>query len=172
MPISIEVRSAAAAAYPDVFSPAALDALRALSHFDDDRRAVMAARIARRAARARARERIGFLDPHSVIPHTSIRVQDARDGRFTGADIPSDLQRQWIQGTGPGAKPGVSIEKSIRNIAYALLSGADGWMFDGEDALGQISTMSLDNQRNLMLANADAPVFLGVCEQVAREMNQ
>ena len=33
-----------------------------------------------------------------------------------------------------------------------LLSGADGWMFDGEDALGQVSTMSLDNQRNLKLA--------------------
>jgi malate synthase len=32
------------------------------------------------------------------------------------------------------------------------LSGADGWMFDGEDALGQIKTMSLDNQRNLKLA--------------------
>ena len=27
---------------------------------------------------------------------------------------------------------------SLRNVAYALLSGADGWMFDGEDALGQI----------------------------------
>ena len=37
-------------------------------------------------------------------------------------------------------------------MAYALLSGADGWMFDGEDALGQVSTMSLDNQRNLKLA--------------------
>ena len=46
------------------------------------------------------------------------------------------------------------MDKSIRNVAYALLSGADGWMFDGEDALGQISTMSLDNQRNLKLAIA------------------
>src|SRR5687767_15222976 len=25
-------------------------------------------------------------------------------------------------------------------------SGADGWMFDGEDALGQVTTMSLDNR--------------------------
>ena len=44
-------------------------------------------------------------------------------------------------------------------MAYALLSGADGWMFDGEDALGQISTMSLDNQRNLKLAFAGDPGF-------------
>jgi malate synthase len=28
-----------------------------------------------------------------------------------------------------------------------MLSGADGWMFDGEDALGQVDAMSLDNQR-------------------------
>src|SRR3546814_20552922 len=71
---------------------------------------------------------------------------------FVGSAMPADRQRQGIQGTGPGAKPGVSLEKSIRNVAYALLSGADGWMFDGEDALGQLSTMALDNQRNLALA--------------------
>jgi malate synthase len=83
-----------------------------------------------------------------------------------------DLQRQWIQGTGPAARSGVSTEKSIRNIAYALLSGADGWMFDGEDALGQLSTMSLDNQRNLKLAIHRGHVFMRTAEQVAAEMNQ
>jgi malate synthase len=56
-------------------------------------------------------------------------------------------------------------------MAYALLSGADGWMFDGEDALGQVSTMSLDNQRNLKLALARDPVFLEVAEEVAAGMN-
>jgi len=172
MAAPVEIRNAARAAYPDVFTPAVIDALHALAPFDDDRNAVMAARIARRKARSQTRERITFLDPQSIIPRTSIRVQDARDGRFTGSEIPADLQRQWIQGTGPGAKPGVPLEKSIRNISYALLSGADGWMFDGEDALGQLSTMSLDNQRNLKLANANDAVFLGACEQVAREMNQ
>ena len=45
--------------------------------------------------------------------------------------------------------PNAPSKRSIRNIAYALLSGADGWMFDGEDALGQVSTMSLDNQRGI-----------------------
>jgi len=44
-------------------------------------------------------------------------------------------------------------------------------MFDGEDALGQISTMSLDNQRNLKLAIHKDPIFLKVAEQVANEMN-
>ena len=50
------------------------------------------------------------------------------------------------------------MEASLRNVAYALLSGADGWMFDGEDALRQVSTMSLDNQRNLKLAFARGAV--------------
>ena len=44
-------------------------------------------------------------------------------------------------------------------------------MFDGEDALGQIASMSLDNHRNLKLAIAEDPVFLKVAEQVARGMN-
>ncbi len=86
--------------------------------------------------------------------------------------IPADLQRQWIQGTGPAAKPNAALESSIRNVAYALLSGADGWMFDGEDALGQIKTMSLDNQRNLKLAIRKDPVFLKAAEVVAAEMNK
>jgi malate synthase len=131
----------------------------------------MDARTRRRAERARKGERIGFLDPESVIPRTRIRVRDAREGNFSGGEIPPDLRRQWIQGTGPAAKPNESLEKSIRNVAYALLSGADGWMFDGEDALGQISTMSLDNQRNLKLAIGASPVFLQVAAQVAEEMN-
>jgi malate synthase len=132
----------------------------------------MAARIARRLARARDQQRIGFLDPQSMIPRTGIRVQDARDGDFEGGEIPADLRRQWIQGTGPATRPRANVETGLRNVAYALLSGADGWMFDGEDALGQVTTMSLDNQRNLRLAIARDPLFLRVAEDVAAEMNQ
>jgi malate synthase len=167
----IEIRHAAQAAYSDVYTPEAVNALRALASFDDDRRAVMASRIARRRDRAARRQRIAFLDPQATIARTHIRVQDARDGRFSGSEIPPDLQRQWIQGTGPGAKPGAPIDKSIRNVAYALLSGADGWMFDGEDALGQVQTMSLDNQRSLKLAIHRDALFLKVAEEVSREMN-
>ena len=116
-------------------------------------------------------ERIAFLDASATIAGTDIGVRAARDGRFDGSEIPRDLQRQWIQGTGPGAKPNTPVARSIRNVAYALLSGADGWMFDGEDALGQITTMSLDNQRNLRLAIAGDDVFLNAAEQVAAGMN-
>ena len=146
-------------------------ALHELAPLDDDRHAVMAARLARRARRAANHERIAFLDPATTIARTNITVADARAGRFTGSAIPRDLQRQWIQGTGPGAKPSTPVDKSIRNVSYALLSGADGWMFDGEDALGQLSTMSLDNQRNLKLAIHREEVFLKASEGVAAEMN-
>ena len=117
-------------------------------------------RLARGGAKKRPFYRIVVAESHF-----------ARDGKFAGSEIPADLQRQWIQGTGPGAKPGAPIDKSIRNVAYALLSGADGWMFDGEDALGQVQTMSLDNQRSLKLAIHRDPMFLKVAEEVAGEMN-
>jgi malate synthase len=45
-------------------------------------------------------------------------------------------------------------------------------MFDGEDALGQVDTMSLDNQRNLKLAIAKDARFLRIAEEVAAGMNQ
>lgn len=168
----IEIKPAVARDYPDVLTDAAVGALEALAPLDDDRQAVMAARIARRTARAHAHRPIAFLDPDAHIPRSQLTVAEARDGAFVGSAIPADLARQWIQGTGPGAKPREPIERSIRNVAHALLSGADGWMFDGEDALGQLSTMSLDNQRNLKLAIHGDAMFQTVAGQVAREINR
>jgi malate synthase len=171
MASNLELGRATLDAYPDVLTPAALAAIRALSPLDRDRHELMAKRLALRAARARGRRGIAFLDPESLIPRTSIRVADARAGNFEGGAIPADLERQWIQGTGPAARPRAGIDAGLRSVAYALLSGADGWMFDGEDALGQVDTMSLDNQRNLKLAFARDPRFLEVAETVAGEMN-
>ncbi len=158
--------------FADVFTPKVKGALTALWPLDQERQSLMQARIERRSERARERQRIFFLDAKGTIPQTQIKVQEARDGGFVGSAIPLDLRRQWIQGTGPASRPNVPIEKSIRNVAYALLSGADGWMFDGEDALGQVSTMSLENQRNLKLAFDQHEVFLKAAEEVSREMNQ
>ncbi|KJS30531.1 MAG: malate synthase [Desulfatitalea sp. BRH_c12] len=157
--------------YPDVLTPAALDALEALADFNRERQDLMHARIARRIRRFNEGQRIAFLDPAAQIADSGISVQQARAGQFDGSEIPHDLQRQWIQGTGPATKPRATVADGIRNVAYALLSGADGWMFDGEDALGQVDTMSLDNQRNLMLALAFKEPFPKVAESVAAEMN-
>jgi malate synthase len=168
---NIRINSNLLEIYNDIYTPEALAALSALAGFNQDIKDAMAARIKRRNNRAVQKTRITFSDPQSFIPRTNIRVQDAWDGKFEGAVIPADLQRQWIQGTGPAAKPNAPVENSIRNVAYALLSGADGWMFDGEDALGQIDSMSLDNQRNLKLAISKDPVFLHAAQIVAAQIN-
>lgn len=167
----LDIRGTLATRYADVFTREALVALELLAPLDRDRRALMQARLDRRAARAARREPPAFLPEHAVIGRTGIPVADARAGRFEGGDIPSALERQWIQGTGPAARRGAPLEVSLRNVAYALLSGADGWMFDGEDALGQRDTMSLDNLRNLGLALERAPIFLDVARTVGAEMN-
>ncbi len=91
--------------YDDVYTAEALAALEALAGFNREVKEAMAARIERRARRFRNREYISFLDPDDTIPRTDITVRDARDGKFVGPEIPEDLKRQWIQGTGPGAKP-------------------------------------------------------------------
>ena len=168
----LEIRGTLETDFADVLTPVAVAALEHLAHFDRDRKKLMHQRIARRRQRGESRQRIGFLDPDALIGRASISVRDARDGQFTGSEIPADLRRQWIQGTGPASRPHAPAEVGLRNVAYALLSGADGWMFDGEDALGQVSTMSLENQRNLKFAIHEDPLFLKVAEQVAAEMNQ
>ncbi len=172
MSTKLHIRDNLLEEYSDVYTPEALAALEALAHFNKDQKALMEKRYQRRANRAKNKERITFLNPDNLIPRTNIKVQDARDGKFEGGEIPDDLQRQWIQGTGPAAKPNSPIESSIRNVAYALLSGADGWMFDGEDALGQITSMSLDNQRNLKLAINFDDVFLNTADKIAQSMNK
>ncbi|HEX5169741.1 MAG TPA: malate synthase [Cyclobacteriaceae bacterium] len=171
MKSEITIRGNLKETYDDIYTPEVLSALTSLAHFNDEIKTAMTARIKRRAERQQKKQRITFLDPEGSIPRTDIKVQDAREGKFGGAIIPHDLRRQWIQGTGPAAKPNAPVEISIRNVAYALLSGADGWMFDGEDALGQINAMSLDNQRNLKLAIHKNPVYLKAAEKVAGEMN-
>lgn len=167
----LQIRDNLENSYRDVYPPEVIAALDYMARFNGEQKVLMAKRINRRAERIRHKQKLTFLNPQDNIPRTTIKVQDARAGKFEGAPIPGDLQRQWIQGTGPGAKPNSPVDKSIRNIAYALLSGADGWMFDGEDALGQIKTMSLDNQRNLKLAIRKDPIFMNAAEEVAQEMN-
>src|SRR5947208_14886768 len=98
---TLEIRGNLESAYADVYTAEAIAALEALAPLDADRKTLMTARIQRRAARARNQQRIDFLDPQAIIGRTKIKVQDARAGHFVGGGIPKDLQRQWIQGTGP-----------------------------------------------------------------------
>ena len=117
--------------YSDIYTPDALTALDVMMPFNAEIKELMKVRVLKRLHRIENKETIDFLPPHDTIPGSEILVSDAREGRFEGSAIPEDLQRQWIQGTGPAAKPNAPVENSLRNAAYALLSGADGWMFDG-----------------------------------------
>lgn len=166
------IRDDLASSYADIYTPEVMTVLASLARFNGELKRLMQKRIDRRLARIENKQRISFPDPDEQIASTNLSVQEARQGKFVGVTIPQDLQRQWIQGTGPAARPDAATATSIRNVAYALLSGADGWMFDGEDALGQITTMSLENQRNLKLAISKADIFMQTAEQVGKEMNK
>src|SRR4051812_41930780 len=113
---NFRINSSVQQEYSDVYTTEVLAALSALAHFNKDIKEAMTARTKRRAERRNQKQRITFLDAGSVIPRTNIKVQDARDGKFEGSVIPKDLQRQWIQGTGPAAKPNAALENSIRNV--------------------------------------------------------
>ena len=132
------------------------------------------ARARRRLERARHGLPVAFPDPGDADPGTALagrgRARRPVPGRRHPGRPPPPVDPG--HGPGPGRAPRSSVEAGLRNVAYALLSGADGWMFDGEDALGQVDTMSLDNQRNLRLAFAMDPRFLAVAEGVADEMNR
>src|ERR1035438_5967822 len=120
-PDALQIRGTLLSQYPDVYTEAALAAIRVLAPFNERRLALMHQRMQRRAERFAKKQPITFLDPATTIPGTRIRVQDARDGAFEGSEIPADLRRQWIQGTGPAARPNSTVETNLRNVAYALL---------------------------------------------------
>ena len=158
-------------AFKTVITPEAEAALQAIAPLHQKQQELMHKRTKRRAYRIANGHTPNFLAPDTLIGHRKLKVEDIRQGDFCSSIIPQELQKQWIQGTGPATRPGAPVEKSLRNVAYALLSGADGWMFDGEDALGQVGNMSLENQRNLKMAIHRQPQFMQVAEAVSHEMN-
>ena len=93
----MQIRDNLAQDYADIYTPEVLAALTFMAGFNGEQQRLMAERVERRNARIRERRPIGFLDPNSRITGTDIRVQDARAGRFIGAEIPADLQHQRIQ---------------------------------------------------------------------------
>ena len=120
------IRDDLASSYADIYTPEVMTVLASLARFNGELKRLMQKRIDRRLARIENKQRISFPDPDEQIAATNLSVQEARQGKFVGVTIPQDLQRQWIQGTGPAARHDAATATSIRNVAYALLSGADG----------------------------------------------
>ena len=87
---TLEFRHGLLASYPDVYTAAARTALAALAPLNRDRRRIMDERIARRRERAVHGRRLDFLAArraHSA--HRRSACSDAREGRFTGSEIPA-----------------------------------------------------------------------------------
>jgi hypothetical protein len=72
-------------AYPEVYTPAALEALEVLAPLNRDRHELMARRIARRLTRERSRQRIAFLDPQALIPRRASAFRTPATETSTGA---------------------------------------------------------------------------------------
>jgi len=161
MPFSpLEIRRSATTDYADIFTPVAIDALHAVAPLDEDRQAVMRGRLSRRADRLPGAVGRDRAHDHPGGGCSRGPLHGQCHSRRPAAPVDS--------GHGPAARPRATVEQSIRNVAYALLSSADGWRFEGEDALRQLHSMSLDNQRNLKLAIHQDPVFLRAAERVGR----
>ena len=100
---SLEIRGNLQSDYPDVYTNEALAALEALAPLDTDRKAVMRARIERRNARSRNKQRITFLDPQRDDRANKDQSSGCTRRQLCRQRDSQDLQRQWIQGTGPAA---------------------------------------------------------------------
>ena len=95
--VNLQIRDDLAKKYSAVYTPEALAALSFMSQHNAERNRLMSERTQRRAARIKAKEPITFLNAESEMKGTGIKVQDARDGKFVGAVIPQDLQRQIVR---------------------------------------------------------------------------
>jgi malate synthase len=122
--VPLELHGAMRPDYDEVLTPEALDLVEALHRrFDARRRELLAARPANRRA-------LGFkADTRSV-----------REGDWTVAPVPEDMQQRWVEITGPTER---------RMVVNALNSGADGFMADFEDANSPTWTNMVEGQLNL-----------------------
>lgn len=116
--------------YPEILSPGALAFVAELHRrFDGRRRELLAAR-AERQARFDAGELPDFL------PET----REVREGDWTVAPIPADLQDRRVEITGP-------VDRKM--IVNALNSGATHFMADFEDANAPTWSNNIEGQLNL-----------------------
>jgi malate synthase len=114
-PTSIEVRGPVEGRFADILTPEALGFVAWLQRELGGARQALLRRRVERQAEFDAGARLDFL------PET----RGIRDGAWTVAPAPADLQRRWVELTGPAER---------KMIINALNSGADVFMADFEDA--------------------------------------
>src|SRR5512137_2521935 len=131
LPQGIQITAPMTPAYERILSPDALGLVAKLHRtFEARRQELLAARV-ERAKRLDAGERPDFL------PQT----KSVRDGDWTIAPVPADLQRRRVEITGP-------VERKM--IINALNSGADSYMTDFEDSNAPNWDNQITGQVNLI----------------------
>jgi malate synthase len=112
---SLELHGAIEPGFDEVLTPDALEFVAELQ------RAFGSRRLELLRARARRRERLAAGEMLDFLPDT----REIRAGSWTVAPVPGDMQRRWVEITGPTDR---------KMTINALNSGADGFMADFEDA--------------------------------------
>lgn len=129
----VEVEGAISEAGKKVLTPEALDFVAALVEKFEPRRQELL---------ARRRERQKALDS-GLLPDFSMRTASVRDGEWTVAAAPADLEDRRVEITGP-------VERKM--MINALNCGARVFMADLEDSLSPTWTNVVEGQLNLMEA--------------------
>ena len=127
---NIELHGAMQAGFDEVITPDALEFVAELQHRFGPRREELLEARGRRRARLADGALLDFLpDTHEI-----------RDGDWTVAPVPEDMQQRWVEITGPTDR---------KMTINALNSGADGFMADFEDANAPTWRNMIDGHRNL-----------------------
>ncbi|MGZ8981654.1 MAG: malate synthase A, partial [Burkholderiaceae bacterium] len=131
LPQGVQIAAPMKSGYERILTAEALGLVAKLHRaFESRRQELLAARV-ERTKRLDAGERPDFLS----------QTQSVRDGNWTIAPIPPDLQRRRVEITGP-------VERKM--IINALNSGADAYMSDFEDSNAPNWDNQITGQVNLI----------------------
>jgi malate synthase len=127
---NVELRGTVEPDFEQVLTPDAIEFVAALQReFGPVRAQLLEARAKRRARLADGGE-LGFLE----------ETREVREGDWTVAPAPADMQQRWVEITGPTDR---------KLTINALNSGADGFMADFEDANAPTWHNMVDGHLNL-----------------------
>ena len=127
LPEGMEIKGAIKPGYERVLSKDALEFLAGIARRFDRTRLEL---LATRETRQRKWDAGALPD---FLPET----KDIRTGDWRVADIPGDLQKRWVELTGPSER---------KMVINALNSGADVFMTDFEDALSPVWANIVEGQ--------------------------
>jgi malate synthase len=140
MPLGLAINAPVTDAYAQILTPEALAFLVKLARkYEPRRQELLAARVVRQAA----------FDA-GVLPDFLAETKHVRDGNWTVAACPADIQDRRVEITGPTDR---------KMVINALNSGANTFMADFEDANCPTWHNMIDGQINLRDANLRTITF-------------